>query len=70
MFFEEYINFTFFLTKGIVDLYLFKASEVIYAPSLPDYGYKKMEFCFHSLLHIPCNIRKNGQEKWLWSLMS
>jgi hypothetical protein len=36
MFFEEYINFKFFVTYGVVELYLFKVSEVIYARSLPD----------------------------------
>ncbi len=37
--FEEYINFTFYVTQGIVELYLFKGSEIIYAPSRPDYDY-------------------------------
>ncbi len=37
-FFEEYINLKFFITKAIAELYLFKVSKVIYAPSRPDKG--------------------------------
>ncbi len=35
-FFEEYVNFKIFHYLAIVELYLFKVSEVINAPSRPD----------------------------------
>jgi hypothetical protein len=35
-FFKEYINFKLIITEDIVELYLFKVLEVIYAPSCPD----------------------------------
>ncbi len=35
--FEEYINFQIFqYLRGVVDLFMFKVSEVIYAPSRPN----------------------------------
>jgi hypothetical protein len=34
-FFEEYMNFNIFIYLAIVKLYLFKDSEVIYAPQPP-----------------------------------
>jgi hypothetical protein len=36
MFFEEYIIFKKIVTKGVVELYLFKILGVIYAPSYTD----------------------------------
>jgi hypothetical protein len=35
MFFEEYINCKILCYLGVMELYLFKISEVMYAPSCP-----------------------------------